>query len=246
MASSGAIPLVHDFLVNGSFVPETHDDHRMQVDRKDVKGKGKAIDDTPMADAKAAMDAVDDNRIHDITNSKLSPPPIITRRPIFSCLDDPLPAAPQQTPPSEPHPKKKNVEREPTVIIESSPEPEKYMFGMPNHTLGGSSYIPHPSSIATPSRSSLGFPAFADPSRQGSVVSLLDGDGSGTFDFGASLARRRAPTAVLDDTRVPSSRSPSPMKAPLQRSTSRSSLSPMKVDHEATKALQESNHQLAG
>lgn len=117
---------------------------------------------------------------------------------------------------------------------------------MPNHTLGGSSYIAHPSSIATPSRSLLGTPAFTDPSRQGSVVSLLDGDGSGTFDFGASLARRRAATAGLDDVRVPSSTSPSPMKAPLQRSTSRSSLSPMKVDHEATKALQESITSLLG
>ena len=246
MASSGAIPQVHDFLVTGSFVPERHDDHRMQVDRKDVKGKGKAIDNAPMADTKVAMDVADDNRIHDITNSKPSLPPIITRQPKFSCLDEPLPAAPLQTSPSEPHPKKKNLEREPTVIVASSPEPERYMFGMPNHTLAGSSYIPHPSSIATPSRSSLGFPAFADPSRQGSVVSLLDGEGSGTFDFGASLARRRAATAGLDDARVPSSRSPSPMKAPLQRSTSRSSLSPMKVDHEATKALQESITSLLG
>ncbi|KJA25092.1 hypothetical protein HYPSUDRAFT_214141 [Hypholoma sublateritium FD-334 SS-4] len=229
MASSGAIPQVHEFLVNGSFVPEIYDDLRMQVDRKDVKGKGKAIDNAPIADTKNAMDVEDDSRIHDITNNEA------------------LAAAPRHTPAIEPHLKNpKSLEREPTVIIPNPPEPEKFIFGMPNHTLGGSSYIPHPSSIATPSRSLLGTPAFADPSRQGSVVSLLDADGSATFDFGPSLARRRAATAGLDDVRVPSSTSPSPMKAPLQRSTSRSSLSPMKVDHEATKALQESITSLLG
>lgn len=74
MASSGAIPQVHDFLVNGSFVPEIYDDHRMQVDRKDVKGKGKAIDNAPIADTKNAMDVEGDNRIHNITNSMLSSP----------------------------------------------------------------------------------------------------------------------------------------------------------------------------
>ena len=48
--------------------------------------------------------------------------------------------------------------------------------------------------------------------------------------------------------RVPSSKSPSPMKSlkNISRSGSRQSLSPVKIDHEATKALQETISSLLG
>lgn len=46
------------------------------------------------------------------------------------------------------------------------------------------------------------------------------------------------------NSRIPSSKSPSPLKLP--RQTSRSSLSPVKIDNEATKALQDSITSLLG
>jgi hypothetical protein len=65
-----------------------------------------------------------------------------------------------------------------------------------------------------------------------------------------SCLPERQPT-VLDlgeeeEERVPSSKSPSPMKVPSQTGGSRLSLSPVKIDHDATKALQESITSLLG
>ena len=70
----------------------------------------------------------------------------------------------------------------------------------------------------------------------------------------ASGPEQRKPTQTVldlnDDVRgrIPSSTSPSPMRAPsLQKSgSSRNSASPVKIDHEATKALQESIASLLG
>ncbi len=65
-----------------------------------------------------------------------------------------------------------------------------------------------------------------------------------------SCLPERQPT-VLDlgegeEERVPSSKSPSPMKVPSQTGGSRLSLSPVKIDHDVTKALQESITSLLG
>lgn len=65
MASSGTIPHVHDYLVNGSYIPP-----RMR--KIDTKGKGKAVDieDTrpPAGDAGNAMEVEDDFYMNDDIN----------------------------------------------------------------------------------------------------------------------------------------------------------------------------------
>lgn len=110
------------------------------------------------------------------------------------------------------------------------------MFGKPNSSLGPptkrrrlSTATPPPSSRTTSiGRNSISTNASAGPSRKPSLISLeID----------------------MQETRIPSSTSPSPMKLPASRNGSRGSLgpaSPAKVSNEVTKALQESITSLLG
>lgn len=160
----------------------------------------------------------------------------------------------QKTPPASPSEKPKTLERQSTIILPDPPESEHYTFGMPNHILGGS-YIAHPSSLLTPTHSVIGAAVYTAGSFSESLVEVQkparerELHQEGSFDFSASIALRQGRTAAeLAATRVPSSKSPSPMKAPpgLVRTSSRASLSPVKIDAQATKALQESITTLLG
>ncbi|KAF8193425.1 hypothetical protein BJ912DRAFT_241190 [Pholiota molesta] len=244
VATTGVIPPVHGFVVPGSFLPPRVDGDGMDVDveaerRKDVKGKGKAVDRGEVGVVQDgdgnAMDVEADARMNDITNT----PP------------EHQPVQKQTTPPGSSSKKANTLERQSTIILPDPPESEHYTFGLPNHTLGGS-YIPHPSSIITPARS---FIATAAGSFSESLVEAQkparerELHPEGSFDFSASIARRQGRSAAeLAAARVPSSKSPSPMKAPpgLVRTSSRASLSPVKIDPQATKALQESITTLLG
>lgn len=114
------------------------------------------------------------------------------------------------------------------TILRASPEEDMSMFGRPNGSLGQPSKRRR-LSIATPPPSS---------SRQ------------------SSIGPTRQPTLAeieidMQQTRIPSSTSPSPMKLPQSREGSKSSIvpggsSPIKVSNEVTKALQESITSLLG
>ena len=135
---------------------------------------------------------------------------------------------------------------------------------MPNHTLTGSFAI-HPSSIPSPTRSLI---SPATPRGERSRLDSLSSRSSTKNSFeinnnnaGSSSSshrqqpQQRQPTVPHLEAsepqrhdaglgRVPSSTSPSPMKVP--RTGSRLSLSPVKIDHEAAKALQECITSLLG
>ncbi|CAA7267493.1 unnamed protein product [Cyclocybe aegerita] len=232
LASSGAIPPVDEFLIKGPT-------DEMDVDQKDVKGKGKAVD---KGKGKAkAVDAMDvEPRMNDITNN--APTDI---RP--------------ENPPLKPA---RSLERQPTTIIRNSEPPEQPMFGLPTG-LGGSSFYVPPSSLLTPQRSLASPPQYRpDPNEPETNDWLREVAGSATQPSNPdpnpnSNGQRRTATIPnlneepvgTDPGRIPSSKSPSPMKAPasLRHSgSSRLSLSPVKIDHEATKALQESITSLLG
>jgi DNA replication regulator DPB11 len=136
---------------------------------------------------------------------------------------------------------------------------EPISFGIAQGALSRStSFVPHPSSICTPTCS------MASP-----VVQSLNNNESFTArstsnveSFKANdsrpLSRRPSQRSANDmpqvaeevdsRMRVPSSKSPSPMKLlkNISGGGSRLSLSPVKIDHEATKALQESITSLLG
>jgi len=136
--------------------------------------------------------------------------------------------------------------RQNTVIIPAPKPPEKKgsMFGLPNEILGGSSSPPleeHPpdSALRTPPSLSMAMLQNDADTRQGS------------FTISSSVQQEvlsQSQGTDLQQRRVPSSTSPSPMKPPsLQKcGSSRQSLSPVKINPEATKALQESITSLLG
>ncbi|KAF9483199.1 hypothetical protein BDN70DRAFT_874071 [Pholiota conissans] len=244
IASTGGIPPVHGFTVAGSFVPPRIDDESMDVEmevvgRKDLKGKGKAVGQGSFL----VMEMVEDPMMHDITNNSNTPPD-----------HPPAQKSPTDTPSSRKG-KSKPLTQEPTVLISDEPESEQFLFGMPNDTLGGS-YIAHPSSIATPTRSILGRSAASLASIEESLAEAQkppqerELHTEDTFDFSDSIARQRGCTAAeVAAMRIPSSKSPSPMRAPaLARSSSRASLSPVKIDidYGAAKALQDNITSLLG
>ena len=152
----------------------------------------------------------------------------------------------------------KAIERQATTIIPNPEVPEPIVFRKPNHTLG-SSFAIHPSSIPSPTRSMI---SPATPRGEQSCLDSFSSHSStkNSFEINnnnanpSSSSHRQQPQQPQptiphlepsepqkhDDRlgRVPSSTSPSPTKVP-PRTGSRLSLSPIKIDHEATKALQE-------
>lgn len=127
-----------------------------------------------------------------------------------------------------------------TVVIPAPKPPEKKgsMFGLPNETLkaDSSSQLERPE-IALRTSPSLSMLQDRAGTQQGSFVMS-----SGAQEETSSQA------SILQQGRIPSSMSPSPMKPPsLQKDSSlRQSLSPVKINREATKALQESIASLLG
>lgn len=78
VAATGAIPPVHGFVVPGSFLPPRVSDDGMEVmeveveRRRDVKGKGKAVDRGEVEDAGGnAMDVEVDGQTNGITSTFL-------------------------------------------------------------------------------------------------------------------------------------------------------------------------------
>ncbi|KAF8151040.1 hypothetical protein B0H34DRAFT_160966 [Crassisporium funariophilum] len=222
-----------------------------------VDKKGKARD---KGEGGAEMDMMVDceNRMNDITNN--TPP---------DAVDRPASMAKPKLP----------IERQPTTLIPHPDPPEAH-----NHSISGpgsgvsfgpaigvlgrgsSSYIPHPSSIVSPSRSmaSLAIVQYGPTGDDGETFSFTAKSSRGeSFDVGigglsnalASGSNHNYQGEDLngenDDTheRIPSSKSPSPMKS-LRRvgstSSTRQSLSPVKIDCEKAKALQESITSLLG
>ncbi|KDR78628.1 hypothetical protein GALMADRAFT_223890 [Galerina marginata CBS 339.88] len=253
MASSGVIPPVHEYLVLDSI--ERMD---VDVDRKDVKGKGKAVDKGKQRatshDVDDAMDVEVEGKMNDITNEHNQ----------------------SETKPHSSHKKAKTVERHPTTILPNPEPPEKFSFGLPNETLGGPSGFIQPSSLISPAPSISTPPvqgprqeSYTMPSRQGSFAYDHNPESHPPTNPNqnpiqihqslskSSLKHRKSTILNIDaepqpthgheqqqDGRIPSSKSPSPMK--VQRTNSRLSLSPVKIDHEVTKALQESITSLLG
>lgn len=241
MATSGRIPEVEKHVVDVSAKPPpaekeglmcvagdmaTNEESGLIVTEKVLdKGKGKAM--LKEMDDAAEMDV--DPQMHDVSTSKLPPR--------FSKASDVL------------IPDIGAVERLATTTIPhlESPERQPSVPGIQNRTIEGRTV----SSYLEELRQYSSLPQTAVPSRHQSVtMSLIDAQVESLTMSGLS---ERQPT-VLDlgevdrsqEGRVPSSKSPSPMKVLSQRSGSRHSLSPEKIDHDATKALQESIASLLG
>jgi len=194
------------------------------------KGKGKAT-----AVELDAMD-LDNDRMQDITNSEclvnysyLSSFMAVSGAPAAEQLSRPQPVKPEPSPL-----RRQNT----TTPAPKPPEKKESIFGLPNSILGGSSspqleeHRPDVALRTTTISPSLSMAMLQDGvrSRQGSFAGVLHSQGSD-----------------LQQGIIPSSTSPSPMKPPSQKGGSfRQSLSPVKIDHEATKALQESITSLLG
>jgi DNA replication regulator DPB11 len=136
-----------------------------------------------------------------------------------------------------PKPIDTHLERTTTILNESPQEEQQCIFGKPNSSLGHpnkrrrlSTGTPPPSSRSTSvGRHSINTNASAGPSRKRTISDVeVEVD--------------------MQETRIPSSTSPSPMKMPKSRDGSRGSMgpSPAKVSNEVTKALQESITSLLG
>jgi DNA replication regulator DPB11 len=135
--------------------------------------------------------------------------------------------------------------RQDTVISPKPPEKKGSIFGLPSEILGGSSsllledHLPDFALRAATTTPSL------------SRAMLQDGTRTRPGSFTMASEVHQATSSQCSDVqrgRVPSSTSPSPMRPPsLQKGgSSRQSLSPVKIDPEATKALQESITSLLG
>lgn len=116
------------------------------------------------------------------------------------------------------------------TILRASPEEDTGMFGRPNGSLGQPSKRRRLSIATPPPPSSSSRHSSVGPNRQ-PTVSEIEID--------------------MQQTRIPSSTSPSPMKIPQSRKGSKSSVvpdnsSPAKVSNEVTKALQKSITSLLG
>lgn len=126
-----------------------------------------------------------------------------------------------------------HLERQNTVLLLQSPK--ELSFGKPSDILGHAP-PPHPQ-YHPPSSIPPG--SNASSVRQGSLVP--------PHNSNHDPARKPTPQELEHDrkqTRIPSSKSPSPMKIP--RQPSQNSLSPAKIDTAAAKALQESITSLLG
>jgi len=152
--------------------------------------------------------------------------------------------APEQHPKSQPiKPEPASLGRQNTVITPARKPPEKKgsIFGLPNAILGGSlspQLEEHRPDFALRTTPSLSMAMLQDVrSRQGSFT-MASGVQQGVYSQDSDRHQGR----------VPSSTSPSPMKppSPQKGGSFRQSLSPVKIDHEATKALQESITSLLG
>ncbi|KAF8813526.1 hypothetical protein BYT27DRAFT_7131662 [Phlegmacium glaucopus] len=261
MVENGQIPGLDGFLVSAPVCGDAHapeapiaadsmtiDEERMK-DKKDLKGKGMAIDKGKgrqgiSCEMSIVVNVDVGDRMNDITNNT-------------SSEDQPQPCAFE---------KPRLLERQPTTIIPQLDPPETTSFGVAQGPLGrSSSFIPHPSSLCTPARS-VASPVLQFPNHNESFTARSTSNVESfnandlNLDLG-SLSRRPSQRSadVISQAagegdsriRVPSSKSPSPMKS-LQNihangsSSSRLSLSPVKIDHEATKALQESITSLLG
>jgi len=90
MASSGKIPAVHGYLVPGSIVPPHPDGDAMEIDRRDLKGKGKAVDKitthAASADKGVHMDVDETGRMNDITNGAFSSSHLMSLRTLLMSL----------------------------------------------------------------------------------------------------------------------------------------------------------------
>ena len=220
MAESGQIPSLDGYLVSTPThdvqAPEAVD--RMVLDegnaknKKDLKGKGKAIEKgkgraiDQGIDGEMSMLVDVGDQMNDITKSRQFFWSDTSSGACIFLIIDTSPG--DQTQPCVIE-KPRLLERQPTIIVPQLDPPETSSFGVVQGILSRSaSFMPHPSSIPTPTRS-------------------VDED---------------------PRMRVPSSKSPSPMKSlkNVGGSSSRLSLSPVKIDHEATKALQETISSLLG
>jgi len=259
MSASGDIPETRDYLVPGSIVPLISIDVDMEaghVIHKDVKGKGKAIDPdclritTNIVD-NDAMDVSVDNNLQDITNGML-----FEQRFIFEDLSILIYRAFLDEPRQHVLPNKSKkvqpLERRATTIIS-----DELPVGI---TSFGALHLLHVSSSSINISSSSAVLAASITSS----VQILQQD-SFTYSSSCQIESALNPSAshsnlqrqmsTLQDIdrggygprqgeRIPSSASPSPMK--IQRMNSRESASPVKIDLEAAKALQESIASLLG
>ncbi|KAJ3570667.1 hypothetical protein NP233_g4252 [Leucocoprinus birnbaumii] len=246
IVSTGAIPLVEDHLVPGSTVGVGEISRLdfgvpMEVD---VKGKGKAKavpQDLPPLDVGTTM--------NDITNTDIFDSPADLPQHIPSHVRPaapPPPAKPQKTRSSSSSSAKSTSS--PSAAI-SFGQPKKGLIGQPTvlvppTRVNSLASIP-PQSLSIPV-SPASVPASVpqhvlqqQPQQQQDSVTQSDSSSSTTNNDVIPKASWREIEQDKLTAKIPSSRTPSPMK--LARSgSSRSSISPAKIDHEATKALQES------
>ncbi|KAF5359827.1 hypothetical protein D9756_002948 [Leucocoprinus leucothites] len=223
MASTGIVPSVEDHLVPGSTVGVreiTKLDFGVPMEI-DVKGKGKAKampQDLPLLDTGTTM--------NDITNTDSSESPV--ELPQLANIPSHMrqPVKPQTS-----HSSSSSASSSPSIS-----------FGQPKHGLVAPIPRTRINSIASvPPQSGSLSPASALPPHIQQIVqqdSVTQSDtGGDTGNDGPKSSWRELEQERLT-AKIPSSRTPSPMK--LAKAGSRSSISPVKIDHEATKALQES------
>ncbi|KAF9007398.1 hypothetical protein BDQ17DRAFT_1237797 [Cyathus striatus] len=228
MTRSGIIPGVAGYEVGPGGVPVDNSMGKEKGKNKEVdykgKGKAKAVDHDAAMDVDVDVDVA--GRITDITNTAPS-----RKRPTLA------------------------LERQSTIILPDVRPPREglhgsstFSFGQPNESLlpaESSIYYNHPSSVRTPEFS----PVIQYGSRHPSAAPSVQ----------PSVANMNALSRNPTLQEVGSSRSPSPMKlragstalsigsrTPVKRQGTRLSLSPVKIDTEATRALQESITSLLG
>ncbi|KAF9525812.1 hypothetical protein CPB83DRAFT_858926 [Crepidotus variabilis] len=223
---------------------------------KPDKGKGRAIENA------MDIDEVVEVKMNGITNNKPHPP--------------------ESAQPSVPLKKSKSlagVERQSTILIPQPQPPERShsMFGLPNDTLGGerasSSFFEEQRLYSSlPQTAPSERPPMSGRSLQPAKTMSLNHDQLAEETPQDVPSKSLPPTApvtrqptlldideplsdgldLVDQERVPSSRTPSPMKTPSSSlrktasTSSRLSVSPVKFDKQVAKALQESIKSLLG
>jgi DNA replication regulator DPB11 len=278
MAESGQVPGLDGFLVSFPTcdvhtpdVPIAADcmvpDEENAKDKKSLKGKDKAIDKGKRRARDHGIDGemlmavdVEDHTNH-VTNGRYSCYcPIFSSSCLYIFIIDTSPGVQAQPGVFN---KPRLLERQPTTIVPQPDPPETTSFGVVQGPLSRStSFIPHPSSICTPTRSMVSPVIQSSNNESFTARSTSNVESFNANDLNMDsgpLSRRSSQrsTNVLPQAagetdlrrRVPSSKSPSPMKSLKNIGGgrgSRLSLSPVKIDHEATKALQESITSLLG
>ncbi|TFK73235.1 hypothetical protein BDN72DRAFT_956649 [Pluteus cervinus] len=251
IATSGSVPPIGPYVVGGAHGRPSNQSPKPNVD---AKGKGRAADlwNSKQSETKSTTYAEQDFAMQDITN------------PVNELQhDDNLP---QLIPPLKSQPASETLPTRPATPLK---------FGVPSDILIRPSLTNHPANtpprhLRTPTRSSKRLNIAGLPTRPNSTTSTptkTPGSRTGRVrsrsqflnsqllppsehqqQLSQPLPQGAVPSSQDDEKRIPSSRTPSPMKTPQAVLRRRTSMSPTKlvVDPDAAKALKESITSLLG